>query len=157
MRKCKNFQVRFNFKVYAQPFIQCLDQSTLRNIYFWHILHSHTPGETMTSCRHFFGGAKVCLFMFPGCHLWFYDRGRLERVQIILSLGVGVRVKEGDEEGDSSLPTPPPFPWLTSTSPLFCIFNVALLTRWFWEQNNSCPNEKASNAGLNNDKKVLFK
>ena len=141
MRKCKNFQVRFNFKVYAQPFIQCLYQSTLRNIYFWHILQSHTPGETMTSCRHIFGGAKVCLFMFPGCHPWFYDRGRLERVEI-LSLGMGVRVKEGDEEGDFSLPTTPPFPWLASTSLLFCIFNMAVLTRWFENKITHAPMKK---------------
>ena len=95
--------------------------------------------------------------MFPGFHLWFYDRGRLERVEI-LSLGVGVRVKEGDEEGDFSHPTPPPFPWLASTSMLLnWLFNMAVLTKWFWEQNNSCLNEKASNTGLNNDKKILFK
>ena len=89
---------------------------------------AHQEKQWYPVLQAYFWGAKVCLFMNPGCHLWFYDRWRLERVEL-LYLGVGVRVKEGDGEGDFSLPTPPPLPWLASTSLLFCIFNMAVFLR----------------------------
>ena len=89
---------------------------------------THQEKQWYPVLQAYFWGAKVCLFMNPGCHLWFYDRWRLERVEL-LYLGVGVRVKEGDGEGDFSLPTPPPLPWLASTSLLFCIFNMAVFLR----------------------------
>ena len=42
-------------------------------------------------------------------HLWFYDSGRLGRVEIV-TLRVGVRAKEGKEVFLFSLPTPFPLP-----------------------------------------------
>ena len=139
----------------------------LSNIYYiiHYILHyiTHTTRETMISCiagKLFFGWVSY-LFMFVKCaghHLWFYDWGRLERVEIS-SLGVGVRVKEGDadKDRDFSLPTPPPFPWLASTSLGFLEYSIRQFWHGDFENKKSCTQWKASNAGLNNDETILNK
>ena len=65
----------------------------------------------------YFGWAKPCSCSKYCCsrHLWFYDRGRLGRVEIV-TLTVGARAKEGKGGGGGekknlfSLPAPSPLP-----------------------------------------------
>ena len=138
----------------------------LSNIYYiiHYILHyiTYTTRETMISCIAgilFFGWVSY-LFMFvmcwpPSLILWL--RKIRESRNIIPWVSVRVKERDADKDGDFSLPTPPPFPWLASTSLGFLEYSIQQFWHGDFENKKSCTQWKASNAGLNNDETILNK
>ena len=76
-------------------------------------------------------------------HLWFYDSGRLGRVEIV-TLTVGAKVKEGKGGGEGrkntafSLPSPRPLPL-----PLTCLISPSLceVSTWHFREQIACSKE----------------